>query len=219
MIDVGGPAMLRAAAKNYEHVTPVCRPDQYDDVLAELRANGELSLETRRRLAAAAFATTAAYESAIAAWFADEEPTPRTLTPTFEKVADLPYGENPHQRAAFYAEAGARRHVLSRIEQLQGDPLSFNNLADLSAARATRGGVRRAGVRDRQAHESRAASRSARRSTRRTRARTRPIPSPRTEESSSATVPSTATLGAPDRRAVRRGAVRARLRRHALAPR
>ncbi len=135
MIDVGGPAMLRAAAKNYEHVTPVCRPDQYEDVLAELRANGELSLETRRRLAAAAFATTAAYESAIAAWFADEEPTPPTLTPTFEKVADLPYGENPHQRAAFYAEAGARRHVLSRIEQLQGDPLSFNNLADLSAAR------------------------------------------------------------------------------------
>ena len=135
-IDVGGPAMLRAAAKNYEHVTPVCKPDQYDDVLAELRANGELSLETRRQLAAAAFATTAAYESAIAAWFADDEPTPRTLTPTFEKVADLPYGENPHQRAAFYAEAGARRHVLSRIEQLQGGPLSFNNLADLSAARA-----------------------------------------------------------------------------------
>ena len=136
MIDVGGPAMLRAAAKNYEHVTPVCRPDQYDGVLAELRANGELSLETRRQLAAAAFATTAAYESAIAAWFADGEPTPRTLTTTFDKVADLPYGENPHQRAALYAEAGARRHVLSRIEQLQGDPLSFNNLADLSAARA-----------------------------------------------------------------------------------
>ena len=189
MIDVGGPAMLRAAAKNYEHVTPVCRPDQYEDVLAELRANGELSLETRRRLAAAAFATTAAYESAIAAWFSDEEPTPRTLTTTFEKVADLPYGENPHQRAAFYAEAGARRHVLSRIEQLQGDPLSFNNLADLSAARVARGGVHRARLRDRQAHESRAASRSARRSTRRTRARRRQIPSPRTEEWSSATVP------------------------------
>ena len=136
MIDVGGPAMLRAAAKNYEHVTPVCRPDQYDGVLAELRANGELSLETRRQLAAAAFATTAAYESAIAAWFSDGEPTPRTLTTTFDKVADLPYGENPHQRAALYAEAGARRHVLSRIEQLQGDPLSFNNLVDLSAARA-----------------------------------------------------------------------------------
>jgi phosphoribosylaminoimidazolecarboxamide formyltransferase/IMP cyclohydrolase len=136
MIDVGGPAMLRAAAKNYEHVTPVCRPDQYDGVLAELRANGELSLETRRQLAAAAFATTAAYESAIAAWFSDGEPTPRTLTTTFDKVADLPYGENPHQRAALYAEAGARRHVLSRIEQLQGDSLSFNNLVDLSAARA-----------------------------------------------------------------------------------
>ena len=136
MIDVGGPAMLRAAAKNYAHVTPVCRPDQYAAVLEELTANGVISLETRRRLAADAFATTAAYESAIATWFAEGHPSPHTFTPTFEKVLDLAYGENPHQRAAFYAEAGARRHVLSRVEQLQGDALSFNNLADLSAARA-----------------------------------------------------------------------------------
>jgi phosphoribosylaminoimidazolecarboxamide formyltransferase/IMP cyclohydrolase len=136
MIDVGGPAMLRAAAKNYARVTPVCRPDQYDAVLAELEADGDVSLETRRRLAAEAFATTAAYESAIASWFAEGHSSPRTFTPTFEKVLDLAYGENPHQRAAFYAEAGARRHVLSRIEQLQGEALSFNNLADLSAARA-----------------------------------------------------------------------------------
>jgi phosphoribosylaminoimidazolecarboxamide formyltransferase/IMP cyclohydrolase len=135
MIDVGGPAMLRAAAKNYAHVTPVCRPDQYEAVLTELGADGELSLETRHRLAAEAFATTAAYESAIASWFAEPQESPATLTTTFDKVLDLAYGENPHQRAAFYAEAGARRHVLSRIEQLQGDALSFNNLADLSAAR------------------------------------------------------------------------------------
>jgi phosphoribosylaminoimidazolecarboxamide formyltransferase/IMP cyclohydrolase len=136
MIDVGGPAMLRAAAKNYASVAPVCRPDQYEAVLDELRENGELSLDTRRSLAAEAFATTAAYESAIAAWFAGGQESPRTVTPTFDKVLDLAYGENPHQRAAFYAEAGARRHVLSRVEQLQGDALSFNNLADLSAARA-----------------------------------------------------------------------------------
>ena len=136
MIDVGGPAMLRAAAKNYVHVAPICRPDQYDAVLAELRENGELLIDTRRRFAAEAFATTAAYESAIAAWFAEGHESPRTVTPTFEKVLDLGYGENPHQRAAFYAEAGARRHVLSRVDQLQGDDLSFNNLADLSAARA-----------------------------------------------------------------------------------
>ena len=136
MIDVGGPAMLRAAAKNHAHVTPVCRPDQYDAVLDELRTSGSLSLETRRRFAADAFATTAAYEAAIAAWFAEGSASPKTLTPTFDKVLDLAYGENPHQRAALYAEAGARRHVLSRIEQLQGGALSFNNLADLSAARA-----------------------------------------------------------------------------------
>ena len=136
MIDVGGPAMLRAAAKNHAHVVPVCRPDQYEAVLDELRAAGDVSIETRRRLAAEAFATTSAYESAIASWFSERESSPRIFTPTFEKVLELAYGENPHQRATLYAEAGARRHVLSRIEQLQGDVPSFNNLADLSAARA-----------------------------------------------------------------------------------
>jgi phosphoribosylaminoimidazolecarboxamide formyltransferase/IMP cyclohydrolase len=135
MIDVGGPAMLRAAAKNFEHVAPVCRPSQYEDVLAELRSSGSLSAETRRRLAAEAFATTAIYESAIAAWFADTEAFPTRVTVSLEKVADLAYGENPHQRAALYAEVGARRHVLSCVEQLHGRPLSFNNLNDLSAAR------------------------------------------------------------------------------------
>ena len=136
MIDIGGPAMLRAAAKNFEHVAPICHPGQYPDVLAELRSGGSLSLETRRRLAAEAFAATAVYEAAIAAWFAETEAFPDRVTVSLEKVADLAYGENPHQRAALYAEIGARRHVLSRVEQLHGRPLSFNNLHDLSAARS-----------------------------------------------------------------------------------
>jgi phosphoribosylaminoimidazolecarboxamide formyltransferase/IMP cyclohydrolase len=135
MIDVGGPAMLRAAAKNFAHVAPLCRPAQYDGVLAELREHGRLSDDTRRRLAAEAFATTAAYEAAIARWFGEREAFPPTLTLAFDKVRDVAYGENPHQRAAYYAERGARRHVLSMVEQLGGKELSFNNLNDLSAAR------------------------------------------------------------------------------------
>jgi phosphoribosylaminoimidazolecarboxamide formyltransferase / IMP cyclohydrolase len=136
MIDVGGPAMLRAAAKNFAHVTPVSRPEQYAEVLTELREQGELSVQTRRRLAAEAFAGTAAYEAAIAAWFAERETFPDTVTVTLDKAVDLPYGENPHQAAALYVEQGARRHVLSRVEQLQGKRLSFNNVHDLSAGRA-----------------------------------------------------------------------------------
>ena len=135
MIDIGGPSMLRAAAKNFAHVAPVSRPEQYAAVLAELRDAGELSLETRRRLATVAFSTTAAYESAIARWFADVEAFPEHDVPSFAKVLDLAYGENPHQRGAFYAEAGARVHLLSRVEQLHGKELSYNNLNDLSAAR------------------------------------------------------------------------------------
>jgi phosphoribosylaminoimidazolecarboxamide formyltransferase/IMP cyclohydrolase len=135
MIDIGGPSMLRGAAKNFAHVAPVCRPDQYGFVLDELRLNGELSLDTRRRLAAEAFATTAAYEAAIAAWFSAREPFPDTLVLPLEKVLDLSYGENPHQRAAYYAERGVRLHLLSRVEQVHGKELSFNNLNDLSAAR------------------------------------------------------------------------------------
>jgi phosphoribosylaminoimidazolecarboxamide formyltransferase/IMP cyclohydrolase len=136
MIDVGGPAMLRAAAKNFAHVTPVSRPEQYEEVLAELREHGVLSVHTRRRLAAEAFATTAAYEAAIAAWFAERETFPSAVTIALEKALELAYGENPHQAAALYVEQGARRHVLSRVEQLQGKRLSFNNVHDLSAGRA-----------------------------------------------------------------------------------
>jgi phosphoribosylaminoimidazolecarboxamide formyltransferase/IMP cyclohydrolase len=136
MIDVGGPSMLRAAAKNFAHVVAVCEPEQYGRVLDELRASDEVAYETRRQLAAEAFARTAAYEAAIASWFADRAAFPDTFIASFSKVLDLAYGENQHQRAAYYAEAGARRHLLSRVEQLHGRELSYNNLNDLSAARA-----------------------------------------------------------------------------------
>ena len=136
MIDIGGPTMLRAAAKNFVHVAPVCSPGQYAPLLGELDRDGDLSRETRRRLAAEAFSHTAAYEASIAGWFADRETFPPQLIVSLEKIADLTYGENPHQRAAYYAEAGVRRHLLSRAEQLGGRELSFNNLNDLDAARA-----------------------------------------------------------------------------------
>ena len=136
MIDIGGPAMLRAAAKNFPHVLPVCSSDRYEPLLAELRHRGEIGVATRRELAAEAFSHTAAYEASIAAWFSDRETFPDRLIVSLEKDRDLRYGENPHQRAAYYFEAGARRHLLSRVEQLSGPDLSFNNLNDLDAARA-----------------------------------------------------------------------------------
>jgi phosphoribosylaminoimidazolecarboxamide formyltransferase / IMP cyclohydrolase len=133
LIDVGGPAMLRAAAKNFAHVVPVSRPEQYDAVLAELRSGG-VGPETRRRLAQEAFALTAAYDAAIAAWLCDDA-LPQRLTASLEKVLDLAYGENPHQRAAYYAQRGAPAHLLSGVEQVHGRELSFINLYDLAAAR------------------------------------------------------------------------------------
>jgi phosphoribosylaminoimidazolecarboxamide formyltransferase / IMP cyclohydrolase len=135
LIDIGGPAMLRAAAKNFAHVAPVSSPARYEEVLVELRARNELSLETRRRLAAETFELTAAYEAAIATWFTDLEVFPEALMPGFSKEVELAYGENPHQRAAYYSERGARLHLLSMVEQLHGRELSFNNLNDLNAAR------------------------------------------------------------------------------------
>jgi phosphoribosylaminoimidazolecarboxamide formyltransferase / IMP cyclohydrolase len=134
IIDIGGPSMLRGAAKNFAHVVPVCRPARYPQILEELRT-GAISPDTRRELAVEAFATTAAYEAAIATWFLGREAFPERFIPSFRKVTELAYGENPHQRAAYYAEEGARRHVLSRVEQLHGRQLSYNNLNDLSAAR------------------------------------------------------------------------------------
>jgi phosphoribosylaminoimidazolecarboxamide formyltransferase/IMP cyclohydrolase len=135
-IDIGGPAMIRAAAKNFYSVAVVTDPERYGFLLDELRDHDcQLSLDTRRELAAEAFAHTASYDASIAAWFTDVEPFPDRLTVDLTKVTDLAYGENPHQRAAFYRETNARRHLLSMVEQLGGPPLSFNNLGDLQAAR------------------------------------------------------------------------------------
>ncbi len=133
-IDIGGPAMLRSAAKNHEFVVVLTDPGQYEAVLSELAAAGGTSAALRRRLAAAAFARTAAYDAAITAWFAAAENTPFpahiSLTGTLRQ--ELRYGENPHQRAAFYAN-GTRAGVASAI-QAQGKALSYNNLNDTDAA-------------------------------------------------------------------------------------
>jgi phosphoribosylaminoimidazolecarboxamide formyltransferase / IMP cyclohydrolase len=135
MIDIGGPSMLRGAAKNFEYVIAVCKPEQYEVVIDELRTRHVVSRELRRSLANEAFATTAAYDATIANWFGETEEFPEHLTLAFQKVIDLPYGENPHQRASYYREIGARRHLLSNVDQLGGRDLSYNNIADLEGAR------------------------------------------------------------------------------------
>ena len=136
-IDVGGPTMVRAAAKNHRYVAVVVKPESYDAVLAELQeSDGEISGETRHWLANEAFALTAHYDAAISRWFgARYEVYPMHLAVALEKFLDLSYGENPHQRAALYTEVGARTHVLSRVAKLHGRALSFNNVLDLEAAR------------------------------------------------------------------------------------
>jgi phosphoribosylaminoimidazolecarboxamide formyltransferase/IMP cyclohydrolase len=137
-IDIGGPAMMRAAAKNHASVTVVVDPGRYGALLDEIRREGGVSAATRRSLAAAAFAHTAAYDAAVAGWFAEQE-APESL-PGFvgvalEKTGDLRYGENPHQRGALYAEA-AGPGVLGGAEVLQGKEMSFNNWLDVDAAYA-----------------------------------------------------------------------------------
>jgi phosphoribosylaminoimidazolecarboxamide formyltransferase/IMP cyclohydrolase len=136
-IDIGGPALIRAAAKNHAFAAVVVGPESYDAVLDELqRSEGRLSLRTRQSLAMEAFAYTARYDASISRWFAErEEDFPAQYTRSFEKVLDLPYGENPHQRAAYYAEAGARTHLMSMVSKLHGKELSFNNLLDLDSGR------------------------------------------------------------------------------------
>jgi len=134
-IDIGGPALLRAAAKNHAHVITVCRPTDYELVLHELRERDDVSVEQRRQLAARAFTRTAAYDSAVAGWMLRGQGFPETLLPVFDRALDLSYGENPHQQAVYYAQRGQRTHVLARTEQLHGKPLSYNNVNDLSAAR------------------------------------------------------------------------------------
>src|ERR671916_850880 len=136
-IDIGGPTLIRAAAKNHPFTAVVVSPESYDAVLEELHQNdGRLSSRTRESLALEAFALSARYDAAISRWFAErEEDFPAQYTRSYEKVLDLPYGENPHQRAAFYAETGARTHLMSMVSKLHGKELSFNNLLDLDAGR------------------------------------------------------------------------------------
>jgi phosphoribosylaminoimidazolecarboxamide formyltransferase/IMP cyclohydrolase len=135
-IDVDGPSIMRAAAKNFEHVLVVADPDAYPIVLDELsQTNGDPSYEVRRLLASRAFDATAHYELAVAQWFSEVDDFPTYMLRDYVKMMDLPHGENPHQRAAYYVEVGARRHLLSMVEQLQGKDPSFNNLGDLNAAR------------------------------------------------------------------------------------
>jgi phosphoribosylaminoimidazolecarboxamide formyltransferase/IMP cyclohydrolase len=136
-IDIGGPTMIRAAAKNHEGVAVVVKPESYDAVCAELEeSGGEVSASTRHWLANEAFAQTARYDAAISRWFSTSyEDFPEHLAVAYEKVLDLSYGENPHQRAALYSEAGVRSHILSRVSKLHGKALSFNNVLDLDSAR------------------------------------------------------------------------------------
>ena len=139
MIDIGGPTMVRAAAKNHDHVGIVVEPARYDEVLAELRAHGSLAHPTRRRLARAAFAHTAAYDAAIVAWFdADEaDPTgrcaPRSLHLALDRAQDLRYGENPHQVGARYRFAGEQSWWDTAVQH-GGKELSYLNLYDAEAA-------------------------------------------------------------------------------------
>ena len=147
-IDIGGPAMLRAAAKNHEFVTVLCDPADYDAVIAELAGSGDVSQTTRRRLAGRVFARTATYDRAIADWMAGagtddgakdgakdgaEDGFGETMTLAGQRIQELRYGENPHQKAALYAAGPARAGVASAT-QIQGKPLSYNNLNDTDAA-------------------------------------------------------------------------------------
>jgi phosphoribosylaminoimidazolecarboxamide formyltransferase/IMP cyclohydrolase len=136
-IDIGGPTLIRAAAKNHQYAAVVVSPESYDAVLDELRrSRRRLSSRTRESLAMEAFGYTARYDTAVSRWFSErEDDFPSQYTRSYEKVLDLTYGENPHQRAAYYAEAGARTDLLSMVSKLHGKELSFNNLLDLDSGR------------------------------------------------------------------------------------
>jgi len=138
-IDIGGPAMLRAAAKNYGSVAAIVDPADYPRVLDELRAKGAVSAETRFALARKAFAHTAAYDGAVANYLTSLDGErlaeyPEVLTLQFRKLQDLRYGENPHQSAAFYRDARPVAGALANYRQVQGKELSYNNIADADAA-------------------------------------------------------------------------------------
>jgi phosphoribosylaminoimidazolecarboxamide formyltransferase / IMP cyclohydrolase len=139
MIDIGGPAMVRAAAKNHAHVGVVVDPADYYRVVEEIRSRGWLDEGLRRQLATKAFAVTAAYDADVTTWLASREQTagdeefPRRLEPAYRKAQDLRYGENPHQRAAYYVEVD-EPWGLGSARQLHGKELSYNNLLDTDAA-------------------------------------------------------------------------------------
>lgn len=136
-IDIGGPSMVRAAAKNYERVTIVVDPTFYEEVLQQLREQGEVSLEKRAKLALEAFAHTASYDAAITQYLGtvwEKTDFPRHWFGEGEKIQDLRYGENPHQKAAFYGLKGDRRGTLTGAKKLQGKELSYNNLVDVESA-------------------------------------------------------------------------------------
>lgn len=136
-IDIGGPTMIRAAAKNWQDVTVIVNPDDYAVVLDELQTYGEVRKDTKFRLAGSVFEHTAQYDALINMYLREqrnESGLPETLTLTFEKVQDMRYGENPHQQAAFYAEIGASKNTLTCAKQLHGKELSYNNINDANGA-------------------------------------------------------------------------------------
>ncbi len=136
-IDIGGPTMLRAAAKNYQDVAVVVDPTDYEKVLSELNETGDVSVNTKFRLAYKVFEHTSHYDTLIAKYLRDtlgDIDFPETLSLTFEKVQDMRYGENPHQKAVFYKEVGANRGVLPSAVQLHGKELSYNNINDTNGA-------------------------------------------------------------------------------------
>jgi len=139
-IDIGGPTMLRSAAKNYTDVAVVCSSRDYARVLEELQKTGEVSAKTRFELCRTVFLHTARYDSAISAWLTNQVPDaektrfPNILTLQFEKVQNLRYGENPHQQGAFYREFGVKEPCIAHAKQLQGKEMSFNNYLDANSA-------------------------------------------------------------------------------------
>ncbi|MDA3935884.1 MAG: bifunctional phosphoribosylaminoimidazolecarboxamide formyltransferase/IMP cyclohydrolase, partial [Actinomycetota bacterium] len=134
-IDIGGPSMLRSAAKNFASVAVVTDPADYDAIVADMKANdGATTYETRSRLALEVFRKTSAYDTAIFSYLAGDENFPQELRTRQMKVQELRYGENPHQKAAFYRDVDASEHSLARAEQLQGKELSYNNILDTDAA-------------------------------------------------------------------------------------
>ncbi|WP_339061024.1 bifunctional phosphoribosylaminoimidazolecarboxamide formyltransferase/IMP cyclohydrolase [Tepidibacillus marianensis] len=134
-IDIGGPSMLRAAAKNHQDVTVIVNPKDYDSVLRMLKENGDIDLRAKKHFALKVFQHTAAYDTYIAQYLAEqlEEESSEQLTLTFEKVQDLRYGENPHQKASFYRQ-GLAKEGLAFVKQLHGKELSYNNIQDTNAA-------------------------------------------------------------------------------------